>query len=95
MNLIGPEPRDGKAVKQCFFTAKPGALYAIFPYWPGKRAVLKDLAPSPGTKITMLGVERPLPFKAEGGNIVVDLEGVDPAKLPFEHAYTVKLTDVK
>ena len=49
MSMIGPEPKDGKAVKQCFFTAKSGALYAIFPYWPGKQAVLKELAPSAGT----------------------------------------------
>jgi len=95
MNMIGPEPRDGKAVKQCFFTAKPGAVYAIFPYWPGKQAVLKEFAAAAGTKVTMLGVDRPLKFKAEGGNLVVDLEGIDPAKLPFEHAYTIRMTDVK
>ncbi len=95
MNMIGPEPRDGKAVKQCFFTAKPGAVYAIFPYWPGKQAVLREFSASPSTKVTLLGVDRPLKFKAEGGNIAADLEGIDPAKLPFEHAYTIKMTDVK
>jgi hypothetical protein len=70
-------------------------VYAIFPYWPGKQAVLKEFAAGAGTKVTMLGVDRPLKFKAEGGNLVVDLEGIDPAKLPFEHAYTIRMTDVK
>jgi hypothetical protein len=57
--------------------------------------VLKEFAASPSTKVNLLGADRPLKFKAEAGNLVVDLEGIDPAKLPFEHAYTIKMTDVK
>ena len=95
MNMIGPEPKAGKAVKQCFFTAKPGALYAIFPYWPGKQVTLKELTPAPDTKVSLLGHAGELKYRAEGGNIVVELPEVDPKQLPFEHAYTVKLTGVK
>jgi len=95
MGMIGPEPKDGKAVKQCFFTAKGETVYAIFPYWPGRRAVLREFSASPSAKVTLLGQDRPLPFRTEGGNLVVDLEGIDPAKLPFEHAYTIKMAGVR
>lgn len=95
MSMIGPEPKDGKAVKQCFFTARGEAVYAIFPYWPGKRAVLREFTASPSAKVSLLGHDRPLPFRGEGGNLVVDLEGIDPARLPFEHAYTIKMTGVQ
>jgi alpha-L-fucosidase len=95
MTMIGPEPKDGKAVKQCFFTTKPGALYAIFPYWPGKQVTLKELTAGAGTKVTLLGHAGELKFKAEGGTIVVDLPEIDPATFPGKHAYTLKLTDVK
>ncbi len=95
MNMIGPEPKAGKAVKQCFFTTKPGALYAIFPYWPGKQVTLKQLTAGAGTKVTLLGHAGNLAYKAAGGNIVVDLPAIDLAAFPGKHAYTLKLTDVK
>jgi alpha-L-fucosidase len=95
MSSIGPAAKDGKAVKQCFFTTKAGALYAIIPYWPGKQFVLKELTASPDTKVTLLGHLSELKFKAEGGSITVDLPDIDPKTLPFEHAYTLKLTGVK
>jgi alpha-L-fucosidase len=95
MTSIGPAPKDGKAVKQCFFTTKAGALYAIIPFWPGKQFVLKELTASPDTKVTLLGHASDLKFKAEGGSITVDLPDIDPKTLPFEHAYTLKLTGVK
>ncbi len=95
MGMIGPEPRDGKAVKQCFFTAKDGALYAIIPYWPGKRVVLKDLKPAAGTRVSLLGSDRALKYSVEGADIAVYLDGIDPAALPFAHAYTIKLAGVE
>jgi alpha-L-fucosidase len=95
MNTIGPEPKDGKAVKQCFFTTKPGVLYAIFPYWPGKPVVLKNLTAAADTKVSLLGNDGDLKFKAEGGNITVEWPAIDPKNLSFSHAYTLKLTNVK
>lgn len=95
MAMIGPEPKAGKAVKQCFFTTGPGAVYAIIPYWPGARFVLKGMTAAPGATVSMLGVAKDLPYKAEGGAIVVEMPAIDPSTLPFAHAYTLKLTGVK
>ena len=36
MDQVGQKPHGDMAVKQAFFTKKPGVLYAITPGWPGK-----------------------------------------------------------
>ena len=43
LKLAGTRPRGDRAVKEVFFTKKPGVLYAITPGWPGPQLVLKDV----------------------------------------------------
>ncbi len=69
-------------------------VYAISLRWPGEKLVLRNLRPQPGTPITMLGVNRPLPWQMEdatGLTITVPPDLQDPAKRPCLQAYAFKL----
>jgi len=92
MSQIGQAPKNGIAVKQAFFTRKPGALYAIIPGWPGEEFVLRDVRlPSDG-EVTLLGVPGKLERKVRGNTVKVKLPRLNPDQAPCRHAFTLKLT---
>ena len=66
MEQIGQQPKGGMAVKQAFFTKKPGVLYAIIPGWPGKTLVLRDINAPNDAAVTMLGVPGGWSTRARG-----------------------------
>lgn len=92
MEQVGFAPKDGNAVKQAFFTKKPGVLYAVTPGWPGPRLVLKEIKPSPSTQVTLLGSEIRIPFKAEGRDLILELPALNSDELPCRDAFTFRLT---
>ena len=95
LRSAGQQPINGIAVKQVFFTKKPGALYAITPGWPGDTLVLKDLEPASTTVVTMLGVGAPLKWKKQGKDLVIETPRLTVDQLPCRYAYAFKVTGVK
>jgi len=95
LDTVGTHPINGRAVKQAFFTSKPGILYAITPGWPGKELVLKDITPSKNTVVTMLGVDGDLKWEAVDGNLVIQVPQLSVDEVPCRHAYSFKVTGVK
>jgi alpha-L-fucosidase len=95
MTLAGQQPREGRAVKQVFFTKKGDTLYAITPGWPKGELVLKDVKPARGAKVTLLGHDQPLKWKQAGANIVITVPNLTVDEVPCKHAYTFKVTGVE
>ncbi|HUG11781.1 MAG TPA: alpha-L-fucosidase [Opitutaceae bacterium] len=97
LDQVGQEPREGRAVKQVFYTKKPDALYAITAGWPGKTLTLRDVRVPTGAKITMLGVPGALAWRETGGAIEITMPALGPGEAPCLHAFALKLpgTDVE
>ncbi|MEX2044119.1 MAG: alpha-L-fucosidase [Opitutus sp.] len=91
LDNVGQEPRDGRAMKQVFFTRKPGALYAITAGWPGKELVLRNVRVPADVRVTMLGVPGELPALAQGDSLVITLPALGPEDAPCRHAYTLRI----
>jgi alpha-L-fucosidase len=95
LELAGQQPREGKAVKQVFFTKKADALYAITPGWPGATLTLKDVRSAQATVVTMLGVAAPLKWKQQGANLVIETPKLTVDQLPCKYAYAFKVLGVQ
>ena len=91
MDQVGQHPHGETAVKQAFFTKKPGVLYAITPGWPGKTLCLRDIRVPAGTAVTMLGVPGELAHKVEKDVLRVTMPDVGPDGAPCRHAYVIKI----
>ncbi|MGO9115681.1 MAG: alpha-L-fucosidase [Thermoguttaceae bacterium] len=92
MEQVGRKPHGDMAVKQTFFTKKPGVLYAITPGWPGKELVLRDIRAPADVAVTMLGVPGGLVHKVEGDMLTVTMPDLGPDGAPCRHAYVIKIT---
>jgi alpha-L-fucosidase len=66
-------------------------VYAISLGWPGRTFRLKSVTPAPRSKITMLGVPRPLAWRRERGELVIDIPPALDERRPGDHAYTFKI----
>jgi alpha-L-fucosidase len=91
LDQVGQKPRDGRAVKQVFFTRKPDALYAITAGWPGKELVLRHVRTPASPRVTMLGVPGILPARTQGDSLVITLPDFGPEDAPCRHAYALKI----
>jgi alpha-L-fucosidase len=91
MSQVGFAPREGKAVKQAFFTKKPDALYAITPGWPGKQLVLRSIKAPSNPTVTLLGHEGKLPTRTEGETLTIDLPQLNSEQLPSQPAYAFQI----
>jgi alpha-L-fucosidase len=59
------------AIIEAFFTKKGEALYAILPHRPAQEFLVRDVQPSAGTEVTILGENGKLKFRAEGAGLRV------------------------
>ena len=91
LDQVGQTPRDGRAVKQVFFTQKPDALYAISAGWPGSQLVLRDVSVPAGAKVTMLGVAGTLASSVSGTTLTVTTPALGPDEAPCRHAFVFKI----
>jgi alpha-L-fucosidase len=94
MDQVGQQPRDGRAVKQVFFTRKPEALYAITAGWPGRQLTLRHLRLQEQPRVTLLGYSGELPFRVEGDELTVTLPEWGPDQAPTRHAHVLRLEGV-
>jgi alpha-L-fucosidase len=92
MEQVGQKAKGEMAVKQAFFTKKPGALYAILPGWPGKTMTLRDVKVPAGAVVSLLGVPGELKFAVDGATLTVTMPDLGPEDAPCRHAYTLKIT---
>lgn len=92
MDRIGREPRDGRAVKQAFFTRRPGVLYAIVPGWPGDKFEIRDVKTLPNTQVTMLGVPARLRYTRKGDRLRITTPLLKAEEAPCRYAFTFKIT---
>ena len=92
MQQVGQRPKGELAVKQVFFTKKPGALYAITPGWPGRELVLSDVQVPADAVVTMLGVPGALQHRVEGTRLTITTPELGPDGAPCRHAYVFKIT---
>ena len=85
-------PKPGNARKEMWFTSKEDVLYALLPGWPEKdEAVIKEVKLQKGASVSLLGLDRPLPWKICRGNLHVDLSDVRPSELPCRHIFVLKI----
>ncbi len=91
MEQIGPQARDGRAVKQFFFTKRPNALYAITTGWLGPELKIRNIKVPAGATVTMLGVKKPLACRIVGNDLVVQVPRLMPQDLTCQHAWTLKI----
>ncbi len=90
---VNPDP--GFAVKQCFFTQKDDALYAIMPSLPDNDMItLKGVKTTEGASVTLLGHEGKVEFTQEGDNLNIKLPKLNASKLPCNYAWTLKISKV-
>ena len=93
------DPDPGFAVKEVFFTSKPGVVYAILPGWKAGEFRIRDITPEPGSAIEVLGAtdrsfaggaSPSLTWRQDGGDIVVSLPEL-LADSGLDYAYTLRI----
>ena len=94
MNLT-VSPEKGMARKEIFFTQKGSDIYAICPVYPKKTITINDLTLSEGSKVSMLGYDKPLKWKQKGKNVVINVPYLTASEVPCNYAWTFKLTNCK
>ncbi|HWH71958.1 MAG TPA: alpha-L-fucosidase, partial [Candidatus Sulfotelmatobacter sp.] len=91
MEQIGQQPKQGKAVKQFFFTKKPEAIYAITTGWLAPQVTLHNIKAPAKAPVTLLGVEGNLKYKVKGKDLVITVPQLMPQQLPCRYCYTFKI----
>jgi alpha-L-fucosidase len=68
-------------------------VFAISLEWPGKQLELKSVEPEKGSKIYMLGYDKPLKWSYKNGTTTITLPAnlQNEANRPCEHAYTFRI----
>jgi alpha-L-fucosidase len=92
MDQVGQQPKDGRAVKQVFFTKKPDALYAITPGWPGKQLTLRNLKLPARVTVTMLGATGALKTNATKDALTIYTPELGPDQAPGQYAFVFKIS---
>lgn len=88
------DPDPGYAVKELFFTYNKASndLYALFAKYPSNRKlVIRDMILPAGTHISLLATKKPIPWKQEGNNVIVELPEFDPNMITSREAYAIKI----
>ena len=91
MDQLGQAPKDGRAVKQVFFTKKPDALYAIAAGWPGRKLVLRDVTVPAGAAVTLLGIPGELKHQTDGSTLTIEVPDLAPGQEPCRYAYAFRI----
>ncbi len=91
LDQVGQQPRNGAAVKQVFFTKKPGALFALAVGWPGKQLVLRGVRAPANPQVTMLGVPGALKTARSGDTLTITMPDLGPEAAPCRHAFAFRL----
>ncbi|GAA3597548.1 alpha-L-fucosidase [Flavivirga amylovorans] len=88
------EPKEGMASKEVFFTQKENDLYCICPVYPKGKLIIKDLDTEIVEGVEMLGYDKPLEWKKQGGNIVINVPPLTISEVPCNFAWTFKIKNI-
>jgi alpha-L-fucosidase len=91
LQQVGQKPHGDQAVKQAFFTRKPGALYVITPGWPGPELQIRGIQMPRKSTVTMLGVPGALKYRLRGDTLVIRTPALNPEEAPCRYAYAFKI----
>jgi len=91
MQQVGQRPVDGRAVKQVFFTQRPGALYAITAGWPEGPLVLSGVVAPPGAAVSLLGYGGPVRASGAGTTLTIEAPQLAPDAMPCRFAYAFRI----
>lgn len=92
VSKLAKKPEAGKAAIDAFFTSKGSNVYAILPRWPGRQFTLKQWSNSQVKSVTLLGVDQPLQWKANGDSVSVQLPDL-PQELMVQPAWVLKIAE--
>jgi len=88
-------PQEGQAVKEIMFTQKEDCVYAITPKFPKNQLLIKNVVPTDQTKVFLLGTDAELNWKYKNNIMKVEVPVDLVLELPFQYAYTFKLTNME
>lgn len=74
------------------YTQKGNNIYAILLEWQDDRCILNIDRPADNTKVTMLGIDKDLPWKYEKGQMIIDLTPIKFSEIPCHSAWTLKIS---
>lgn len=88
-------PEEGQAVKEIMFTKKADNIYAITPKFPKDNLIIKNVKPADNTVVNLLGTEGTLKWNYKHGVMTIQVALSIVLDLPFQYAYTFKLTNME
>ncbi len=91
LDQVGQSPRGKRAVKQLFFTRKPGALYAITVGWPGSKLVIHHARVQTGSEVHLLGLPGALDHEVKGSDLIIHVPVSSGDQVPCLDAYAFKI----
>jgi len=75
-----------------FTASKDGkTVYMFLLEWPGTMLTSKFLVPRAGSRVTMLGIEEPLEWTLDGGELAVSIPASIAGKKPCDHAWCFRV----
>lgn len=86
------ETSEGNLIR---YTAKEDAVYAIALRWPGRELVLSAPEPAGDTAVSLVGWDKPLVWREEGGKLHINVPSLSVEEVPSRHAFVFKLTGVR
>lgn len=73
------------------YTQKGNNIYAILLEWQDDKCILNIDKPAGNTKVTMLGIDKDLPWKYENGQMIVDMTPIKFSEIPCHSAWALKI----
>ena len=89
-------PKNGKEIKEFWFTLKDKNLYFFSPEWPKDESIIiKDITPTKYTKVKLMGCEKSLPFTDLKDGIEIDISSIKINDLKTNYVYGFKISQIK
>jgi alpha-L-fucosidase len=99
--IYGTRPRPGALYREgdaLYFTRSKDSkhTYAIVTQWPGKCLSVRSLRPREGTEVSMLGHDKPLPWRYGAGGLTIDIPAPlqEEGRRPCATAYAFRIEAV-
>lgn len=77
------------------YTRQGSTVYAIALDFPDDQLVLNIPVPKKGTRVSLLGCDRALPWKYKNGQLIIDTRSIRPGDLPCRAAWSFKISGNK
>ena len=77
------------------YTQNNNSLYAISYEWPDEQLILDVEKPAGDIRITLLGLDRELPWQYENNKLIINTSNIKYGELPGHDAWTFKIQTIK